>query len=464
MMTNLEGTGAGASGQTAGPMTSSPRLRAVDAGNRVTAIIPGHPVELGQPLRITLKLRDPHVIGIGEVQGEGDHTFTNISSGFAVGTGDARIVGDTGPTKTMEVIPLGVGKLTFGIMVFFADGGIARKNYTLEVAPSSKGLKDFFLNHGSHALAIVLEDKPEDRQRWLSPEVAYRQLEYPIYLENSGQIKFTVQQAADKPVILLDPNGLVHGLRPGKATIIGDFDGVKDEVVVTVYTKESACWLSNFSALDIITSADLPLFPQYFSESLSANDKTGPRWTHVWQFEEVSLTVTSQPSNGCVAGEEATAQGLSGGGVSRLQRLVMLPGQIAILESLVVPYGKVCSGSAGIECEWQGPSIGAEVDDGVQTLHEHRCPASASVRRLPGFELATVCEGDYSHRLENRISQDRADLIGLVTQTDLEISIIQDQDHHVVKGSATDLHRRYDSGLQSVFDSRTAGPCLGRAG
>ncbi len=240
VMTNLEGTGAGESGQTAGPMTSSPRPRAVDAGNRVTAIIPDHPVELGQPLRITLKLTDPHVIGIGEEQGEGDHTFTNISSGFAVGTGDARIVGDTGPTKTMEVIPLGVGKLTFGIMVFFADGGIAQKNYTLEVAPSSKGLKDFFLNHGSHALAIVLEDKPEDRQRWLSPEVAYRQLEYPIYLENSSQIKFTVQQAADKPVILLDPNGLVHGLRPGKATIIGDFDGVKDEVVVTVYTKESA--------------------------------------------------------------------------------------------------------------------------------------------------------------------------------------------------------------------------------
>lgn len=240
VMTNLEGTGTGESGQTGGSTTVFPRPRVVDAGGRVTAIIPDHPVELGQPLRITLNLTDPHVIGIAEEQGEGDHTFSNISSGFAVGSGDARIVSDTGLAKTMEVIPLGVGKLTFGIMVFFADGGIAQKSYTLEVAPSSKGLKNFFLNHGSRGLAIVLEDKPEDRQSWLSPEVSYRQLEYPIYLEDSSQIKFTVQQAADKPVILLDPNGMVHGLRPGKATIIGDFDGVKDELVVTVYTKESA--------------------------------------------------------------------------------------------------------------------------------------------------------------------------------------------------------------------------------
>ena len=53
-------------------------------------------------------------------------------------------------------------------------------------------------------------------------------------------IKFTVMQPPGDPVMLLDANGMVHGLRPGKATIIGDFDGVKDQVVVTVYAKESA--------------------------------------------------------------------------------------------------------------------------------------------------------------------------------------------------------------------------------
>lgn len=240
VITELDGTGIGESGKPAKPMTLSPRPRIVDAGDRMTAVIPDHPVELGQPVRITLKFTDPHVIGIGEVQTEGDHNFSNIHSGSAVGSGEARIVNDTGLTKTMEVIPLGAGKLKLGIMASFADGGIAKNDYTLEVAPSSKGLKHFFLDHGGHALAIVLEDKPQYRQHWLAPEVAYRQLKYPIYLEDSSQIKFTVLQPAGAPVILLDPNGMVHGLRPGKATIIGDFDGVKDQLVVTVYTKESA--------------------------------------------------------------------------------------------------------------------------------------------------------------------------------------------------------------------------------
>jgi hypothetical protein len=240
VMTELDGTGIGESGQSAKPMTSSPTPRFFDAGDRMTAVIPDHPVELGQPVRISLKFTDPNVIGIGEVQTEGDHTFSNIRSGSAVGSGAAKIVYDTGLTKTMEVIPLATGKLKLGIMSSFADGGFAAQNYTLEVAPSAKGLKHFFLNHGSPVLAIVLEDKPQDRQKWLAPEVAYQQLEYPIYLENSNQIRFTALQPTATPVILLDANGMVHGLRPGKATIIGDFDGVEDKVVVTVYTKESA--------------------------------------------------------------------------------------------------------------------------------------------------------------------------------------------------------------------------------
>jgi len=46
------------------------------------------------------------------------------------------------------------------------------------------------------------------------------------------------------PVLLklVDPgsNGMVHGLRPGKAKITGDFDGVQDSIVVSVYTRENA--------------------------------------------------------------------------------------------------------------------------------------------------------------------------------------------------------------------------------
>jgi hypothetical protein len=236
--TELSGTGTSESGQTAGPMPATRRI--IEANDRISAVVPDSPAQLGQPLRITLKLTDSQVIGISEMQGQGNHSYDNISSGSAVGSGEAKIVADTGLTKTMEMIPLGVGKLQLGFIVSFADGGIAQKAYTLDVEPNSKGLKSFSLNNGSHALAIVLEDKPENRQVWLSPQVSYRQLEYPIYLEDSSHISFTVLQPSDAPIIQLDPNGLVHGLRPGKATIIADFGGVKDQLVVTVYTKEGA--------------------------------------------------------------------------------------------------------------------------------------------------------------------------------------------------------------------------------
>ncbi|HXE08211.1 MAG TPA: hypothetical protein VN612_09955 [Acidobacteriaceae bacterium] len=238
VMTELVGTGTSESGQTAGPMPAARII--IQANDRISAMIPDSPPELGQPLRIALKLTDPHVIGISELQGQGDHNYSNISSGSAVGSGEAKIVADTGLTKTLEIIPLGVGKLKLAFIVLFADGGIAQKAYTLDVAPGSKGLKSFFLNNGSHALAIVLEDNPQGRQTWLSPQVSYRQLEYPIYLEDSSHISFTVLQSVEKPVIAVDPNGLVHGLRPGRATLVGDFGGAKDQVIVTVSTKENA--------------------------------------------------------------------------------------------------------------------------------------------------------------------------------------------------------------------------------
>lgn len=89
-------------------------------------------------------------------------------------------------------------------------------------------------------MAIVLEDRVEERESWLSPEVYYDQLDYPIYLKDSKQIKFTIEQLDGDPVISLDANGMVHGLRPGRATIIADFDGKQDTLVVDVYTKENA--------------------------------------------------------------------------------------------------------------------------------------------------------------------------------------------------------------------------------
>jgi hypothetical protein len=43
-----------------------------------------------------------------------------------------------------------------------------------------------------------------------------------------------------KSISPMDSNGMVHGLRPGRAKIIADFDGIQDTLVVDAYTKEGA--------------------------------------------------------------------------------------------------------------------------------------------------------------------------------------------------------------------------------
>jgi hypothetical protein len=75
---------------------------------------------------------------------------------------------------------------------------------------------------------------------WLSSGVYYDNLDYPISLKDSTQIKLTVEQPENAPAIILDSNGMIHGLRTGKAKIIADYDGVQDTVVVNVYTQDGA--------------------------------------------------------------------------------------------------------------------------------------------------------------------------------------------------------------------------------
>jgi hypothetical protein len=70
--------------------------------------------------------------------------------------------------------------------------------------------------------------------------VTYEGVKFPIYLDDSSQIKLSVEQDEGNPVISVDKIGMVHALREGRAVLVGDFDGVIDRIQVTVYSKEDA--------------------------------------------------------------------------------------------------------------------------------------------------------------------------------------------------------------------------------
>jgi hypothetical protein len=214
------------------------RLFAADSRLEIT--MPTHPVELAQPIDIPIELTQSDVVILTTKQHSASAEFHNQRGGEEMDAEGAKIISDDGFSKVVEITPLQIGKLLIDVDAVFADGGVSRKTYELTVVPCSKGLKSFYINHGEGVLALVLEDKPTDRQLWLSPEVYYDQLDYPIYLQDSRQIKFAIEQSESTPVIQLDENGMIHALNPGSAKVSAEFAGKVDSVVINVYTKESA--------------------------------------------------------------------------------------------------------------------------------------------------------------------------------------------------------------------------------
>lgn len=212
------------------------------APERLNAYVPQGPVALGRTLSIPLSFRGGKVAGVWAIQRSATtgHEFKNVFNDEEAVTGRARIVSQDASRVTIEVTPLQLGPLRLKIAVLFADGGLAVETYQLNAAPSASGAKSFELNGGFKSLALVLEDKEEDRQTFLTPQVEFDGLLYPVKLDGSDRLNVSVDQPLETPVIRVDAKGLVHALRPGTAVIIADFDGVKDSVTVDVYSKEDA--------------------------------------------------------------------------------------------------------------------------------------------------------------------------------------------------------------------------------
>jgi hypothetical protein len=114
-----------------------------------------------------------------------------------------------------------------------------RETVHRNVTPSAKGLKEFSLDQGAHFMALVLADEEKDRQQILKPMVSHEMVKLPIYLDDSSQVKLSVEQDEGDPVISVDKNGTVQALQEGKAVLIGEFAGMTDKVQVTVETKEN---------------------------------------------------------------------------------------------------------------------------------------------------------------------------------------------------------------------------------
>lgn len=136
-------------------------------------------------------------------------------------------------------IPQQLGPIELTLSAHYADGGYATQTYHLNVIPAATNVSRFLLNSAPR-IPLVLDGVAQDQTYWLAPRINYKTLQFPIYLANSKQLTFRVEQSGGASVVKVDPDGMIHALNPGTATITGNFDGVVNSVVVTVYPKNRA--------------------------------------------------------------------------------------------------------------------------------------------------------------------------------------------------------------------------------
>jgi hypothetical protein len=208
--------------------------RASLANERISVSAPEGDVPLGSPIDIEVKFAPGQIADMHVAQFK---PHESVRGGIEQSEDVFQIVREEGQTKTIEVVPMQLGSVDLYIGAVYADNASAQQTIKLNVVPSSRGLKRFSLNGGAEAAVIVMGDEKGDSEIGLQPLVIYRNVKFPILLDDLTTTNLSVEQNENDPVIRVDPNGLVHALREGKAVIVGDFDGVKDRVKVTVYSR-----------------------------------------------------------------------------------------------------------------------------------------------------------------------------------------------------------------------------------
>lgn len=200
-------------------------------------------VPVGQPLRFTVTMA-PGKLAWNSITGSIAVSQIGPTGKHITGDIPANIVNEDGPTKTIEVIPMGLGEVTFQVIAGYHDNAIAKQQVKSYVYPTANDLQLFTLG-GYRQLHLVLPghelNEPETQlprlkfdTGYLQPLLSYKGFKTPIVIDGVVGLPITIEQPADNPVIRVDNDGTVHALSPGKAVIVCDIEGKKDQIFVVV--------------------------------------------------------------------------------------------------------------------------------------------------------------------------------------------------------------------------------------
>jgi hypothetical protein len=193
-------------------------------------------IELGTPFDLAVDIGENEIIDLQVVQ----RAETGGPAAPAATTS-----GIDGRNVYLKVMPLFYGETQFKVVATYSDGGISFKEFTGTVNLPSESPTEF---HASFPISVLNlnHDNPSTR---LAPWTIYASIpglydsvpgldaKVPtrVYLD-ARYVSYSIAPAAGPSVVRLDPvNGIVYGLRPGLATIIGQFGTLTDKVFVSVH-------------------------------------------------------------------------------------------------------------------------------------------------------------------------------------------------------------------------------------
>lgn len=258
----------GAFAQSVLPYTAKDGRRGRFAANdRVELVVPAGPLHVAEENEIELQVKGPSPLARVDCTTPRD-LCTAWTGNFSRPTLAVQQKGDA--RASVSVFPMALGSVDYSFAIFFADGGVALKKVTADVAPGTAKPRSIGGTCAANSKAplskpvrLVLGGNPAFSYEATAPlyvEACYDGVRNPVTVP-AKLVHFEARSEGGEPAVQIDPEtGKATALHVGQALVQEKYEGEAENVCVVVVPGEhrSDPDLSNCRALRLRSGAPLP--------------------------------------------------------------------------------------------------------------------------------------------------------------------------------------------------------------
>jgi hypothetical protein len=206
------------------------------ANDRVQLLPIDHSLKVAEPNEIPLRVSNPNVKSVVVNWGVYKRGILRPESAWEPKSPEYSLLPSVTGASFIHFTPTEIGKLNISILVFFQDGGFARKDEDVEaVLPDRSPEKLIFPKNtrstwnANWMYAIV------DHAVWLDTVVYYPGFDQPIHLPATDIVFHVLNEPGREPLQLDSSTGTIKPVAAGRALVQADFAGLTTFVCVRVF-------------------------------------------------------------------------------------------------------------------------------------------------------------------------------------------------------------------------------------